>query len=243
MRGRPLDVVAAERRLAGPVADVAAALRPRVALARTSSAASPPAPSSSPRRWPTPPSPTSRSQVGLYTCMVPMVVYALLGGSRTLSVSTTSTVAVLTGSTLLAAGVAAAGDDPARDLAMLTLLVGVILLAARVLRLGTLDRQHLRGDAHRASRSASASPSPPASCPSCSGIPGDPTADNFFAARSGPSSTSSATSAGRRRLLGRHDRRPARLAASLRRSRRRSSPSSSASCSSPCSRSTSTAWR
>ena len=33
-------------------------------------------------------------QVGLYTCMVPMVVYALLGGSRTLSVSTTSTIAV-----------------------------------------------------------------------------------------------------------------------------------------------------
>ena len=32
-------------------------------------------------------------EVGLYTCMVPMVVYALLGGSRTMSVSTTSTVA------------------------------------------------------------------------------------------------------------------------------------------------------
>jgi sulfate permease, SulP family len=42
------------------------------------------------------------AQVGLYTCMVPMAVYALLGGSRTLSVSTTSTVAILTGSTLLA---------------------------------------------------------------------------------------------------------------------------------------------
>ena len=32
-------------------------------------------------------------EVGLYTCMVPMAVYALLGGSRTLSVSTTSTIA------------------------------------------------------------------------------------------------------------------------------------------------------
>ena len=53
-------------------------------------------------------------EVGLYTCMVPMVVYALLGGSRTLSVSTTSTVAVLTGSTLIAAGVAADGDGPGR---------------------------------------------------------------------------------------------------------------------------------
>ena len=78
------------------------------------------------------------AEVGLYTCMVPMVVYALLGGSRTLSVSTTSTVAVLTGSTLLTAGVAASSDDPARDLATLTLLVGVILIGARLLRLGAL---------------------------------------------------------------------------------------------------------
>ena len=29
-------------------------------------------------------------QIGLYTCIVPMVVYALLGGSRAMSVSTTS---------------------------------------------------------------------------------------------------------------------------------------------------------
>ena len=70
--------------------------------------------------------------------MVPMVVYALLGGSRTMSVSTTSTVALLTGSTLIAAGVAAEGTDPVGDLAMLTLLVGLILLAARLLRLGAL---------------------------------------------------------------------------------------------------------
>jgi high affinity sulfate transporter 1 len=77
-------------------------------------------------------------EVGLYTCMVPMVVYVLLGGSRTMSVSTTSTVATLTGTTLLAAGVAAGSGDPAGDLATLTLLVGVILLAARLLRLGGL---------------------------------------------------------------------------------------------------------
>jgi len=41
-------------------------------------------------------------QVGLYTCMVPMAVYALVGGSRILSVSTTSTIATLTASTLVA---------------------------------------------------------------------------------------------------------------------------------------------
>ncbi len=36
-------------------------------------------------------------QVGLYTTFVPMVVYALLGTSRPLSVSTTTTLAILDG--------------------------------------------------------------------------------------------------------------------------------------------------
>jgi SulP family sulfate permease len=70
--------------------------------------------------------------------MVPMAVYALLGGSRTLSVSTTSTVAILTASTLVAADVAAGSHDPARALAALTLLVGAILVVARLLRVGVL---------------------------------------------------------------------------------------------------------
>ncbi len=77
-------------------------------------------------------------QIGLYTCMVPMVVYALLGGSRAMSVSTTSTIATLTATTLVTAGVAAGSDDAQRDLVTLTFLVGAILLLARVLRLGTL---------------------------------------------------------------------------------------------------------
>jgi sulfate permease, SulP family len=74
-------------------------------------------------------------QVGLYTCMVPMAVYALLGGSRILSVSTTSTIATLTASTLVAAGVAAGSDDALADLSTLVLLVGVVLLLARLFRL------------------------------------------------------------------------------------------------------------
>ena len=77
-------------------------------------------------------------QVGLYTCMVPMVVYALLGGSRTLSVSTTSTVAALTASSLLAAGIAVDTNGSPGALATLTVLVGLILLAARLLRLGSI---------------------------------------------------------------------------------------------------------
>ncbi|ANJ25661.1 SulP family inorganic anion transporter [Agromyces aureus] len=77
-------------------------------------------------------------QVGLYTCMVPMLVYAMLGGSRAMSVSTTSTIATLTATTLVSAGVAAGSDDPVPDLMALTLLVGVILLLARVAKLGSL---------------------------------------------------------------------------------------------------------
>ena len=75
------------------------------------------------------------AQVGLYTCMVPMLVYAFLGGSRTLSTSTTSTIVTLTASALIAVGVTA-GDT--RALATLTIEVGLILLAARLLGLGTL---------------------------------------------------------------------------------------------------------
>jgi SulP family sulfate permease len=80
-------------------------------------------------------------QVGLYTCMVPMAVYALLGGSRVLSVSTTSTIATLTASTLVAAGVAAdsaSADDALDSLATLVLLTGLVLLLARLFRLGPL---------------------------------------------------------------------------------------------------------
>ena len=50
-------------------------------------------------------------QVGLYTALVPMVIYALLGTSRPLSVSTTTTIAILTAAALGArrAGRRAAG--------------------------------------------------------------------------------------------------------------------------------------
>lgn len=77
-------------------------------------------------------------QVGLYTCMVPMLVYAVLGGSRAMSVSTTSTIATLTATTLVTAGVAAGSSDALGSLTTLTLLVGLVLLAARVLHLGSL---------------------------------------------------------------------------------------------------------
>ena len=77
-------------------------------------------------------------QVGIYTAFVPMIVYALLGTSRPLSVSTTTTLGILTGAQL--AAVAPTGD-PAQLLAAtatLTVLVGVMLLAASLLRLGAI---------------------------------------------------------------------------------------------------------
>src|SRR5262245_32628794 len=75
-------------------------------------------------------------QVGLYTAFVPMAIYAALGTSRPLSVSTTTTLAILAAASF---GVAAPGADPARlatVCATLTLLVGLVLLLAALLRLG-----------------------------------------------------------------------------------------------------------
>jgi high affinity sulfate transporter 1 len=74
--------------------------------------------------------------VGLYTAFVPMIVYALLGSSAVLSVSSTTTLGILTGTQL---GLAVPDGDPAKLItvvATLTALVGVLLMLATVLRLG-----------------------------------------------------------------------------------------------------------
>lgn len=77
-------------------------------------------------------------QTGLYTCMTPLVAYAFIGSSRTASVTTTSTIATLTASTMIGAGIAAGSTDAQSQLVTLTLLVGVFLLIARLLRLGSI---------------------------------------------------------------------------------------------------------
>lgn len=74
--------------------------------------------------------------VGLYTACIPMVIYALFGSSRVLSVSSTTTLAILAGTQLSSV---VPGGDPAQLLTAavtLTALTGVILLLAAVLRLG-----------------------------------------------------------------------------------------------------------
>lgn len=80
-------------------------------------------------------------EIGLYTCMLPMIAYALLGGSRSLSISTTSTIAILTASTLATLPGNRLEDDRLRDAFTLTVLVGLALLAMRLFRLGSLVEQ------------------------------------------------------------------------------------------------------
>jgi len=76
--------------------------------------------------------------VGLYTSLVMLVVYAILGTSPLLSVTTSSTIAILTAGIIT---VVAPGGDAATLLsasATLSLLVGVFLVAGGFLRLGAV---------------------------------------------------------------------------------------------------------
>ena len=75
-------------------------------------------------------------QVGLYTVLMPMIIYALLGASRPLSVSTTTTLAILVAAEL---GHTVHGGDPGALIAAgatLAVLTGAILVTAYILRLG-----------------------------------------------------------------------------------------------------------
>ena len=80
----------------------------------------------------------------------------------------------------LAAGVAAEATDPARNLATLTLLVGGMLVLARLLGLATLidniSLATLTGIKVGVGLTVAAG-----QLPKLLGVPGDPTADNFFA--------------------------------------------------------------
>jgi len=75
-------------------------------------------------------------QVGLYTVLVPMAIYTMIGTSRPLSVSTTTTLAILAASAFNRVAVAGDPTSLMKASATLTLLVGAILLLAALLRLG-----------------------------------------------------------------------------------------------------------
>ncbi len=118
-------------------------------------------------------------QFGLYTCMVPLVVYAVVGGSRTASVTTTSTIGTLTASTMLGAGIVAGSPNAPAQLVTLTLLVGVILLIARLLRLGSVienvNQATLIGIKAGVGLTVAAS-----QLPKLLGVQPDPNEDGFF---------------------------------------------------------------
>lgn len=76
------------------------------------------------------------AEAGLYTALVPMVVYAVLGTSRVLSVSTTSTIAILTAGALASLGPMASPGALLTAASTLALLVGAMLVVASILRLG-----------------------------------------------------------------------------------------------------------
>jgi sulfate permease, SulP family len=75
-------------------------------------------------------------QLGLYTAFVPMVVYATLGTSRPLSVSTTTTIAILTGAELAQVAPGAGAAQLTTVVGTLSVLVGAMLALASALRLG-----------------------------------------------------------------------------------------------------------
>lgn len=77
-------------------------------------------------------------EAGLYTALAAMLVYPLLGSSRPLSVTSTSAIAMLTAAQITAVSSAGTGADNIAVAALLALLVGVVLIVARLLRLGFL---------------------------------------------------------------------------------------------------------
>ena len=77
-------------------------------------------------------------QAGLFAALVPMAIYAVLGSSRLLSVSTTTPIAILCATAIGEALRNDPGLDPLTAAATLSVLVGLMLIAARVLRMGFL---------------------------------------------------------------------------------------------------------
>ena len=75
-------------------------------------------------------------QVGLYTALLPMAAYALVGSSRLLSVSTTTTIGILTAAAIADVAPDANLAQAALVAATLAVLVGLMLVAAGLLRLG-----------------------------------------------------------------------------------------------------------
>ena len=77
-------------------------------------------------------------EAGLYTALAAMLLYPLLGGSRALSVTSTSAIAMLAAAQVFAITANGSGVNGMAVASTLALLVGGILVVARLLRLGFL---------------------------------------------------------------------------------------------------------
>jgi len=77
-------------------------------------------------------------QLGLYTVLIPSLVYAAIGTSRPLSVTTTSTIAILVAEVVARLGTAGDSAKVIETASALALMVGCALLVAAFLRLGFL---------------------------------------------------------------------------------------------------------
>jgi sulfate permease, SulP family len=75
-------------------------------------------------------------QVGLYTALLPMATYAMLGSSLRLSVSTTTTIGILTAAQIAEFALNAPAGEAAAVATTLSVLVGILLVVAAVFRLG-----------------------------------------------------------------------------------------------------------
>ena len=75
-------------------------------------------------------------EIGLYTAFIPMVIYAILGTSRPLSFSTTSTIAILVAGQLALLAPDGNPDKLIVTASTLALLVGAFLLLAGIFRMG-----------------------------------------------------------------------------------------------------------
>lgn len=77
-------------------------------------------------------------EAGLYTMVLPMIVFALLGASRQLVVGADSATAAMLAAGLGALAIPAASPEYVRLAGTTALVVGVLLVVARVVRLGVL---------------------------------------------------------------------------------------------------------
>lgn len=77
-------------------------------------------------------------EIGIYTVLVPMAIYVLLGSSRILSVSTTTTLGILTAASLQNVMPDADQASLLQGTLVLTVMVGILLVVGGLLRLGLL---------------------------------------------------------------------------------------------------------